>query len=155
MRLIAHRGNLTGPDFENENSPKHIEKALAEGFNVEVDIWYVDGKWFTGHNKARYEVSLEWLSNKNFWLHCKNVEAFEQMTYISPQLHYFWHNIDCYTLTSAGVPWVYPGKPLFKTAVCVMPEEGEGIHFVKDLSLYGICSDYIADIKELLKCKLQ
>jgi hypothetical protein len=153
MRLISHRGNLTGPNFTDENKPWYIEEAVKAGFNVEVDIWYVKGKWFTGHDEPLHEVTIEWLSNKNFWLHCKNVEAFEQMTYISPQLHYFWHGIDCYTLTSANIPWVYPGKQTFKTAICVLPEHGEGLDKIRNLDVYGFCSDYIEKIAEIVKCK--
>lgn len=155
MRFIAHRGLMDGPNKETENTPEQIERALQAGFNVEVDVWYVDGKWFTGHNNARYEVSLDWLKNKNFWLHCKNPEAFEQMTYMSPQLHYFWHAIDEYTLTSANIPWVYPNKYLFKTAVCVLPEDFMDIKDTHKLDVYGICSDYIREIREIVKCKLQ
>ena len=96
-------------------------------------------------------MTLEYLSNPNFWIHCKNEDAFEQMTYISPQLHYFWHQTDLYTLTSAGVPWVYPGKKLFKTSVCVLPEETMDIKNINGLKVYGICSDYVGEIRELLR----
>lgn len=151
MRLIAHRGLMEGPNSEIENDPAQIEKALVYGFNVEVDVWFVDGEWFTGHDKPTYKVSLEWLKNQNFWIHCKNEAAFEEMTYISPQLHYFWHQTDCYTLTSAGVPWVYPGKKLFKTGVCVLPENFMNIKDIKKLKVYGVCSDYIMEIRDILK----
>jgi hypothetical protein len=151
MRLIAHRGLINGPNSEIENSPSQIEIALSYGFNVEVDVYYVDGEWFTGHDQPTYKVSLNWLKNKNFWIHCKNNEAFEQMTYMSPQLHYFWHYTDTYTLTSANVPWVYPGNKLFKTSVCVLPENFMQLKDVKKLDVYGICSDYIQEIREILK----
>ena len=35
MILISHRGNLNGKKVDEENSPKYIEKALKEGFDVE------------------------------------------------------------------------------------------------------------------------
>lgn len=153
MRLIAHRGNLYGPDYAHENSPEHIEFALSQGFNAEVDVWYRKDKdeWWTGHDSPQYKVTLDWLKNVNFWLHCKNWEALEQLSFMSPQLHYFWHDTDEYTLTSAGVPWVYPKKSLFKTSVCVMPEIFMDIKDTKKLDVYGFCSDYIADIKEIIE----
>ena len=38
MKLIAHRGNLSGPDRERENTTDTIRKALEEGFDVELDV---------------------------------------------------------------------------------------------------------------------
>ena len=39
MILIAHRGNIDGPNPELENSLQYIDKAIDSGYNVEVDIW--------------------------------------------------------------------------------------------------------------------
>ena len=39
MILISHRGNLDGPQPENENRPDYIEKALLN-YNVEIDIFF-------------------------------------------------------------------------------------------------------------------
>ena len=44
------------------------------------------------------------------------------MTMRTNQLNYFWHDTDTYTLTSYNIPWIYPGKKLMKTGVCVLPE---------------------------------
>lgn len=151
MRMIAHRGLMTGPNSETENDPAQIEKALVEGFNVEIDVHYVNGEWFTGHDKPTFKVSFDWLKNKNFWLHCKNEDAFEELTYVSPQLNYFWHQTDYYTLTSANIPWIYPGKKLIKTGICVLPEDFMDLKDIKKLKVYGICSDYILDIRDMLK----
>jgi hypothetical protein len=40
MYLIAHRGNINGPNKEHENSPGYILNAIELGYDVEVDIWY-------------------------------------------------------------------------------------------------------------------
>ena len=29
MRLISHRGNINGPDYENENKPEYVLKAVT------------------------------------------------------------------------------------------------------------------------------
>ena len=42
MILISHRGNLFGADKERENSPKIIESAIGQGFDVEIDVWHHD-----------------------------------------------------------------------------------------------------------------
>ena len=40
MKIISHRGNLTGPDPKQENKPSQILKVLEKGYEVEVDVWY-------------------------------------------------------------------------------------------------------------------
>jgi hypothetical protein len=49
MKFISHRGNLSGRNPESENSPSYINMALKLGYDVEVDVWYIDGKWYLGH----------------------------------------------------------------------------------------------------------
>ena len=43
--IIAHRGNSNGPSSA-ENSIESITSCLNLGFNVEVDVWSVDGKFW-------------------------------------------------------------------------------------------------------------
>ena len=38
MILIAHRGNVSGPNPEMENNPLYIDRALEKGYDVEIDI---------------------------------------------------------------------------------------------------------------------
>lgn len=151
MRLIAHRGLMNGPDPSKENTVDQINLAIRSGFNVEIDVWSVGEQWFLGHDFPKYLIDIDFLKNPNMWIHCKNEEAFEEMTYQSPQLHYFWHQTDVYTLTSFNVPWIYPGKKLIKTGICVLPEENYEMSQLKTFDVYGFCSDYIADIKEILQ----
>jgi hypothetical protein len=54
MILISHRGNLNGKDVDNENNPLYIDRALGKGYDVEVDVWYVNGKWYLGHDEPTY-----------------------------------------------------------------------------------------------------
>ena len=48
MLLISHRGNIFGIDKEKENSPKQIEHAIKQGYDVEIDVWSYDFRWFLG-----------------------------------------------------------------------------------------------------------
>ena len=62
MILIAHRGNVSGPNPEMENNPLYIDRALEKGYDVEVDIrgsFYT--KFYLGHDEQQYMVSPEWL----------------------------------------------------------------------------------------------
>ena len=46
MYLISHRGNINGIKKESENDPGYIDKAISNGFDVEVDVRYEDGQFF-------------------------------------------------------------------------------------------------------------
>ena len=41
MKLIAHRGNINGPNIEEENKPNYLINTINKGFFVELDLWYV------------------------------------------------------------------------------------------------------------------
>jgi hypothetical protein len=139
MILISHRGNLNGPNEVRENSPYYIMEAIAEGYDVEVDLWWVDGKVYLGHDEPQYEVSDEWLGERvdKLWIHCKNVESLNWVR--STSLHYFWHEQDTLTLTSKNHMWVYPGKQPIIGSIAVMPE----IHNDNISNCLGVCSDFI------------
>ena len=40
MKLIAHRGNIDGPNPSKENHPEYIESAIVDGYDVEIDLRY-------------------------------------------------------------------------------------------------------------------
>ena len=46
MLKISHRGNVNGPDLEKENTIEQIFIAIGKGFDVEVDVWVIDGLIF-------------------------------------------------------------------------------------------------------------
>tara|TARA_R110000824_G_scaffold4217_3_gene20070 strand:- start:11567 stop:12037 length:471 start_codon:yes stop_codon:yes gene_type:complete len=145
MILIAHRGNINGPDQTNENSPSYIMEAIKRGYQVELDVHFIENKWFLGHDTPDYQVEMSFLLNDNLWCHAKNHAALEHLLGLGARC--FWHQKDDYTLTSDGFIWAYPGKPLTQNSICVMPE-----WFPKDYQsysqCYGICSDYVEDYNE-------
>lgn len=143
MILISHRGNLTGRVKERENSPDYIQEALDAGFDVEIDVWKSESKWYLGHDKPQYEVSYEFLRNPRLWCHAKNLEALYDMSFCDEKIHFFWHQKDDFTLTSKGFIWTYPGQQLTDHSICVLPERAEHSFF----SAYGVCSDYIMSYK--------
>ena len=143
MIYISHRGNLKGRNVERENEPEYIDEAIKAGFDVEIDMWWVDGKTYLGHDGPQYEVDDKWLSTRadKLWVHCKNVELLNWIR--STILHYFWHEEDTLTLTSKQYMWVYPGKQPIIGSIAVMPE----IHNDKIKKCVGVCSDYIINYK--------
>lgn len=103
MIIISHRGNLNGPNPELENNPSQILNALAKGYHVEIDVWCVDNQWFLGHDEPQYSIPKYFLFNDHLWCHAKNIEALDKMS--SPNINYFWHDKDQYTLTSKNYIW--------------------------------------------------
>lgn len=131
---------MFGPEPEKENSPYHILNALDLGYDVEVDVW-VNGKDIHfGHDEPQWlyipESFLIEIGHKT-WFHCKNFEAFNFFNSVFPQLNYFWHQQDDYTLTSQGFIWTYPGKEIGKNSI-IVDLDGK-----TEYNCYGICSDYL------------
>jgi hypothetical protein len=143
MLLIAHRGNITGPNPLRENSPDYINEALQNGYDVEVDVWMLDDQIYLGHNLPKYDISIDYLKNDKLWCHCKNIDALKYL--LDSGVHCFFHKSDDVTLTSRGVIWTFPNKQLVEGSVCVMPEYGYKGNLYKCM---GICSDYIKDFKK-------
>jgi hypothetical protein len=140
MIIIAHRGLLEGPDSDLENRPETILKTLNIGFHCEIDIWYINDKWWLGHDNPTYNIDYEFLRTPNLWIHCKNLEALDKL--LSTDLEYFWHEEDTVTLTSSNFIWTYPGKPLIsKKSIAVMPEKCD-YEPIELENIFGICTDY-------------
>ena len=145
MKFIAHRGNTNGPKPDLENSPDYILKAVNLGYDIEVDVWWKDDKWYLGHDEPQYEIDVTFLRNKKFWCHAKDIDAL--MVMLRNGIHCFWHQEDDCTLTSEGFIWTYPGKELVEKSICVMPENV--VNTMDSLShISGICSDYISKYQE-------
>lgn len=146
MILISHRGNLNGKNIERENHPSYIDEAIENGYDVEIDIWVIEGTYHLGHDEPQYGINQQWLNERKdkLWIHCKNREAiewFNELESIGSDFNYFWHQEDDITLTSKNFMWVYPGKQPIKKSIAVMPEIYED-----DVSgCVGVCSDFIKE----------
>jgi hypothetical protein len=146
MILISHRGNINGRIEDAENRPDYIDDTIRLGYDVEVDIWVIDGAFYLGHDEPQYNVSLDWLYERKgeLWIHCKNIEAIEWFNSLIETYNYFWHQEDTVTLTSKNFIWAYPGKQPINRSIAVMPELfNDNVD-----SCLGICSDYIQNYKQ-------
>lgn len=145
MILISHRGNTIGKIESYENEPNYIDKAISQGYDVEIDIWYVDGILYLGHDKPQYGINLTWVKDRidKLWIHCKNVEAINYFNESQYEFNYFWHENDTITLTSLNFIWAYPGKQPIEKSIAVMPE----INNDDIVKCIGVCSDYIEKYK--------
>lgn len=152
MRLIAHRGNIDGPNPIKENSIDYIEEAIAKGFDVEVDLRHEDYYFYLGHDEPQYYVSMSWLVKYKdvLWIHCKNRESLEKVSSSPIEFNYFWHETDSYTLTSKNYIWTYPGKTYTSNSIIVMPETIPEFDFSKLIvyNCFGVCTDYPNKLKK-------
>jgi hypothetical protein len=139
IKLISHRGNLSGPNPERENHPDYIQEASWQGYDVEIDVWRVGDRTFLGHDAPVHDVSEGFLWHDSYWCHAKNPEALVWL--LANGKHCFWHQEDDMILTSQGYIWTYPGKELTTASIAVLPERVPEW----DVSqCAGICSDFIA-----------
>jgi hypothetical protein len=151
MKIISHRGNLNGPDPSKENTKKQIEAAAKAGFDVEIDVWYVNKKLYLGHDEPKERITIGQLCKiqskyfKALWIHCKNIEAFEYIysnyddaIFPSSYPNFFWHENDKITMTNKGIPWCYPGTYV-SNGITVVFGDKEDLSKVKT---YGVCTDY-------------
>ena len=141
MILIAHRGNLFGPQPEKENKPEYISAALEKGFDVEIDVWRCDSTWALGHDEPQYETELTFISQKGLWIHCKNFDALQTLIDTASDLNFFYHTNEDYVLTSQNYIWAYPNKLGENRTICVLPEYHNTITEKFD----GICSNYVGN----------
>ena len=143
MILISHRGNIEGSIPELENTQPYINIAIANGYDVEIDVWWSNGYLYLRHDKPQHLIDLSWFEkNKNsLWVHCKNIESVVKLQ--NTDFHYFWHQNDDLTLTSKNYIWAYPNKQPIKNSIAVLPE----IHKDDISECIGVCSDYIVNYK--------
>lgn len=148
MKLIAHRGLTAGPNKNLENQPDTIKTSLGEGFDVEIDLWVVNGRLYLGHDEPMYNITEEFITTPGMWVHAKSLGTLHWLVNSKLDINYFWHENDSYTLTSKGYIWAYPGKSLTTSCVMVMPEwEDQTLNNARTADCYAICSDYVKKLK--------
>lgn len=123
MNKIAHRGNTQGSGGLLENDPSYITSAILQGHYCEVDVWFVEGGFWLGHDTPDHSIAMDFLENEKLICHAKNIEALHNMLN-NPEIHCFWHENDKVTLTSKGFVWKYPE-----------------VYFGG--KLWGVCSDWL------------
>jgi hypothetical protein len=138
MKIIAHRGNLHGPNRATENKPATIIEAISKGFDVEIDVWMVREKFWLGHDGPETPVTLHFLVQykHSLWIHCKDIDT---LVALKNEFNCFFHDKDAYTLTSRGFIWGNVGSPPHYEMIQVMPERAGSAPFING---FGVCTVY-------------
>lgn len=141
MQVISHRGLIEGEG--EENSPYFIDAAINRGFYVEIDIRFIKGSFWLGHDTPDYRINLGWLERRKDFLllHCKNIEAAQEIAGLT--FHFFCHSNEPYVLTSRNLLWVHDIS-LSLDESCIIPliskKDIENFDFSRKIR--GICTDY-------------
>jgi hypothetical protein len=135
--IIAHRGNINGPNPATENREDTIMTAINLGFDCEIDVWKVDEHLWLGHDGPEHETTIEFLeaNHSKLWIHCKNLDA---LLALKDNYNCFFHDKDTYTLTSKGYIWGNIGSHMTSQTIQVMPEKASKI----SNAYLGVCTDY-------------
>jgi hypothetical protein len=144
MKIISHRGNIRGRVPGRENAPSYIDCALGNGYDVEIDVWSINGELWLGHDEPQYKIDHNWLDKRRnyLWLHCKNLEAAKECW----AYHSFCHSSDPFTYTSTGKIWLHDLEQTFDDATIIPLLDWEMVDsfktHIKNEVPYGICTDY-------------
>lgn len=140
MIIIAHRGNINGPDKKNENKPEYLIKAIDNNLYVELDLWKIENELFLGHDNPQYKIDIDFLLKykEKIFCHCKNLDALYYILFNNFDIECFFHDKDECVLTSKKRIWNYPGSKLTDRSICVMPEKSSQIAE----NCFGVCTDY-------------
>lgn len=161
--IIAHRANLNGPNPVTENTPEAIQACIQAGLDIELDVWYVDGIYYLGHDKPTTQFDLlnyPFGMETKVYLHAKNIETLHNLLTLNLDIHghdCFIHDKDEATLTLGHIIWTYPGKKLTEKSIAVMPEyisffyEAEVLKLMSEKKIKGICTDYPLEWIDRLK----
>lgn len=136
MKFISHRGNLDGQDLITENSPKQIDYVIELGYDVEIDIRYINNNFYLGHDSPKYLIDIDWLyQRKNkLWIHLKDIDSLYKM---NTDFNYFWHDLDKFTITSKGYIWSYPD--FINNSITVVKQKINKL----PSNILGVCTDYV------------
>lgn len=149
MILIAHRGNVNQIIPERENAPDYINEAIAQGYDVEMDVRLIDRTLFLGHDTPDYQISLEWLLQRKEWLwvHCKNFAALQAL--IDEDLRIFYHQKENHTIiNNCNIIWSHELSEASRKSIIPLlsAEELENYPKYSD-KVYGVCSDFVERVK--------
>ena len=143
MLIISHRGNLNGPQPQDENRLDYIENALKQGFNAEIDIWMKGRNLYLGHDYPAYYLKnkdYRILFSKKIWVHAKNLQALNFLIK-NKKINCFFHKGDFSTLTTKKFMWMFPVKGNYPRAIFVLPELKKNLNLSKS-NFKGVCTDY-------------
>ena len=117
MFFISHRGNISGPNPNEENKIEYINEAINQNFDVEIDVWFKNDQFYLGHDEPQYPVNMEFLNNRKLGYILKNLDCFYKLG--ETNLNFFWHEEDKVVLTKRILLELPRNKTIQKKYICI------------------------------------
>lgn len=156
-KIYSHRGNLSGSEKNLENNPEYIQKALDYDprIYVEVDVWFIDGSFYLGHDSPLHKTDKFYFFNKRILTHCKNTEAFIELSKYS-EVDCFFQEGDIISLSSSGKK-IFHSDYFLKNEIKNTGRNDIYVHLDKGFSfsgeIQGIVTDYPISYLNIVKDK--
>ena len=150
-RFICHRGNLERKELAKENNPDILDTRIADGYDVELDVWYKNNELFLGHDNPEYPITFEWLmqSSKKY-IHTKDASTLEYLLLRCGKEGYnpniFYHTGEHYSLTTRNHIIVLPGQEILEGSVNMMPEMSPTPKDTRQA--FAVCSDSLSNFSK-------
>lgn len=163
IKLISHRGNISGAFPDLENRTEYIDAAISHGYDVEVDVRLIGDKLYLGHDAPQHQVAAQWIMDrsKNLFVHSKNSGAFSLM--IEYGMKTFYHVGDPHvSIANTDLIWSHNIGEYTKRSIIPLMSRSDMNSFGSFYELinknssseaekiYGICSDDVSFIKSLI-----
>lgn len=150
--IISHRGYIEGCNQEFENNPDHLEHCFERypWMFFEIDVWKIGNNFYLGHDEPIYKVYLDFLYNKKFYIHAKNLNAFEflyQNKNANLFRDMFYHDKDDVTMTLSGKIWCNKKIWVKNSILNQVSEETINLY---DYNHIGICTDFPLKVKKYM-----
>ena len=145
MKIISHRGNINGSIPDKENRPSYIDCAINLGYDVEVDIRFINNQFWLGHDGPQYKIELPWMLHRigNIWFHCKDSFSATKLLSYSNDFLFFCHSNDDYVLTSINKLWIHDLTSKID-GNCIIPLLTlEQIKNYNNSKPFAVCTDYV------------
>lgn len=149
MKIISHRGNINGPVPDKENRPSYIDAAIGLGYEVEVDLRFINGEFWLGHDEPQYKINESWMEprKEKLWYHCKDIESSLELIKTNKGHKFFCHTQDDYVITSVGKLWVHDlSNKINEDCVIPLLSSFEIESYENDVP-YAVCTDYVNECK--------
>lgn len=145
MKLISHRGNINGTISSEENKPSYIDCAIQSGYDVEIDVRFINNQFYLGHDNPDYIVNDVWILERrdNLLIHCKDLDSVCEFKRRGWDLKCFCHVADPYVLTSDGYVWIHD-LTLNLNDRCIIPLiTMDDVRLYNKGIVYAVCTDVV------------
>lgn len=145
--LISNKGNLNGENPELENSPNYIINALANNYQVKINVTYHKYAFYLGENPT-YKIPQNFLRDDNLWIQCNDLETLQHITFIHNSSNAFYIKNDIATITKSGIIWLnILSSPSNANSIIYLPETDWDAYKHELYQCKGICSNFIETIR--------